>query len=54
MRERKTDENRKIDEKVTMQVVIDAKLHRYVKMQAAKQSMTIRELVEAGINEVLE
>lgn len=45
--------NRKIDEKTTMQVVIDKGLHRLLKIESAKTGKTIRELVEECLAEYL-
>ena len=41
------------DKKTTKQVRIDSRLHYYLKLEAAKRSRTIRELVEGGLVEVL-
>lgn len=45
--------SRQIDKKVTKQVRIDAGLHKLLKVKAAKQGKTIRELVEGFIVEGL-
>ncbi len=46
-------ENRKIDQKTTKQLVIDAGLHQRLKMMAAERSMTIKTLVEGCLAELL-
>ena len=46
--------NRKIDEKTTMQVVIDRGLHRLLKIESAKSRRTIKELLEEYVVEGLE
>lgn len=45
--------NRKIDIKKTKQIVIDAGLHKELKMKAAAQKITIKGLVEAYLAELL-
>ena len=47
-------ENRKIEGKTTMQVVIDSGLHQLLKVKAAESSMTIKTLVEGCLAELLE
>lgn len=49
----KTTENRQIDKKKTKQVRIDSYLHRHLKVEAAKQSMTIRAFVEVCLADPL-
>ena len=49
----KRKKNRLIDKKTVKQVLVDAQLHKYLKIEAAKRSQTIRELVEEGLAEVL-
>ena len=46
--------NRKIDEKTTKQVVIDAGLHRLLKTRATEAGKSIKELLEGYLAEVLE
>ena len=45
--------NRKIDRKSTKQVVVDVGLHRLLKIKAARSRITIRELVEGCLAELL-
>lgn len=52
-RENKTSMSRQIDKKNTMQVRIDSSVHRLVKIRAAEEGRTIRELVEEGLAEIL-
>ena len=49
----KTNESRLVDKKTTKQVRIDSGLHKELKIEAAKRSTTIRDLVEEGLAEVL-
>ena len=53
MKEKEKDESRLIDKKTTKQVRIDAGWHHELKILAAKQTKTIRELVEACLAEAL-
>ena len=46
--------NRKIEQKQTKQVVIDAGLHQLLKIEAAKARKTIKELLEGHLTEILE
>lgn len=46
--------NRKIDNKLTKQIVIEIGLHRLVKMKAVKAGRSIRELVEECLVEYLD
>jgi len=46
--------NRKIETKTTKQIVIDMGLHQILKIEAARQRETIRQLVEAYIYEALD
>ena len=50
---RKKNMSRQIDKKSSMQVRIDASLHRLLKIKAAKTGRSIKELVEEGLAEVL-
>lgn len=45
--------SQQVDNKASKQVRIDALLHKETKIEAAKQGVTIRELVEQGLAEVL-
>lgn len=45
--------NRKIEQKSTKQVVIDAGLHNLLKIEAARARRTIKELVEECLAELL-
>lgn len=47
-------QNRQIDNKSTKQVRIDAGLHQLLKVIAAESSMTIKELLEDYLAEMLE
>lgn len=49
----KNNSSRQIDKKVSKQVRIDAGMHKEVKIEASKLSMTIRDFVEAALGEVL-
>lgn len=53
MGKEKKNESRLVDRKATKQVRIDALLHKELKIEAAKRSATIRDLVEEGLAEVL-
>lgn len=46
--------SRQIDNKQTKQVRIDAGLHQLLKVKAAESSMTIKELLEEYLAELLE
>lgn len=50
---RKQNDGRQIDQRSTKQVRIDTGLHKHTKIEAAKRGVTIRELVEEGLAEVL-
>ncbi len=45
--------SRKIDKKLTKQVRIDTGLHQLLKIKAAKRSMSIKELLEGYLAELL-
>jgi predicted HicB family RNase H-like nuclease len=45
--------NRQIDKKVTKQVRIDMGLHQLLKIQAAKDGMSIRTLLEGYVADIL-
>jgi len=45
--------NLQVDNKVTKQVRIDSGLHKQLKIKAAKQSTTIRDLIEGCLAELL-
>lgn len=45
--------NRLIDQKKTKQVLIDAELHRLLKIKAAEEKTTIRALIEGLLAELL-
>lgn len=46
--------NRKIDEKTVKQVVIDAGLHKLLKIRATEAGQSIKELLEGYLAEILE
>jgi len=46
--------NRQIDKKTTKQVRIDIGIHQMLKVKAAKAGVSIRELVEGCLAELLE
>lgn len=46
-------QNRKIDQKLTKQIVIDAGLHKLLKVKASELSITIKTLLEGYIAEGL-
>ena len=46
--------NRKIDQKKTKQVVIDAELHRRLKVKASAEKTSIKTLLEGALAELLE
>jgi len=46
--------NRQIHTKATKQVRIDRGVHRYLKIEAAKRGVTIRDLIEGCLAELLE
>ena len=45
--------SRQVDKKKTMQVRIDAGVHRLLKIKAAKTRETLRGLIEGALTEVL-
>jgi len=45
--------SKQVNKNITKLVRIDAGLHHYVKLVAAKRSTTIRALIEEGLAEVL-
>ncbi|MEK7720709.1 MAG: toxin-antitoxin system HicB family antitoxin [Bacteroidota bacterium] len=45
--------NRQIDKKPTMQVRIDSGLHQLLKIKAAKENRSIKQLVEESLMELL-
>ena len=45
--------NRQSDNKSTMQIRIDIKLHRLIKIKAAAQQQTIKSLVESVLVELI-
>lgn len=47
-------QNRKIDEKTTKQVVIDAGLHKLLKIKATEAGQSIREFLEGHLADILE
>lgn len=49
----KNMENRKIEEKTTKDIRIDAGLHQLLKLEATKRSMTIKTLLEGYLAELL-
>jgi len=47
-------QKRQVDQRTTKQVRIDSGLHQLLKIRAAQQNMSIRELLESYLAEMLE
>lgn len=47
-------QNRQIDTKTTKQVRIDAEIHRLLKIKAATEKTSLKELIEGVLAELLE